>query len=327
MSYNNSLLISSAPLRVSLLGGGTDIPQYFDKYQGGMVLGFGINKYVHVISQKIELNKKFKFRISYSSNQDVIDPKKIKHPIFRQVLNDFEIEYPLHFSTKTCLHAGSGLGSSSAFTVALLDMLNFIKNIKSDPIKLAKKTINIERNILGEAGGWQDQYFASKGNLLNINFKNTKVSIRELKSPNWRNFLKSRLFLVPTNITRRAHVIESSKKFNKSTFSNLVSLSKEGINLFKKDQVQPKTLGKLINESWKIKRRLSGSVSNYKIDNIINTFLQNDVYGVKLCGAGGGGVVLVIAEKEIMNKLSNKYNIDFAPIDIDTKGITRSKIK
>ena len=191
------MFISSSPLRVSLLGGGTDIPEYFNKFGKGRVLGLVINRHVHVMAQVLEFKTNFNFRLSYSSHQDVMDISQITHPIFKEVLKKIQNRsLPIHFSTKSSLASGSGLASSSAFTVALLDVVNSLNGQNNTPIELAQEAIRIEREVLGESGGWQDQYFASHSGVQAMEFFNSKCRVQNIQCNAWNDSLKSRLFLV-----------------------------------------------------------------------------------------------------------------------------------
>ena len=171
--------LSKTPLRISLFGGGTDYPEYFNKKKSA-VLGFAINKYIYCFSSEMHDSVNSKFRISYKDMEEVQKANDIKHPIIRTLLNNntfFEKKSKWHFGTLADVPAGTGLGSSSAFTVCFLNLLEKIKNKKKSKLYYAKKAFYIEKEILKENVGIQDPFHSSFGGINVFNFfkKNIKV--------------------------------------------------------------------------------------------------------------------------------------------------------
>lgn len=319
------------PLRVSLFGGGTDVPEYF-KSSGGIVSGFTINKYVNIFASKIEIDQGFKFRLSYRKNEDVKNYDEIKHPIFREVLRLHAFNNSYHFSTLSTLPEGAGLGSSSSFTVGLNFLMNKLNSKKESKLALAKKAIYIEREVLQEKGGWQDQLHAAYGGFNTFTFKTDGSVIHEtvdFKDNQMMNYLNDSLYILYSGKLRRAKEVENSKfkKINFNKLDQIKEIAFEGQNLFRKERFTLEELGILLNEGWELKKSLSGSVSNDHIDEIYKIIIKNGAYGAKLCGAGGGGFFLAIANDKIINKIKTKLpESTITKINIDFEGIVSREI-
>jgi len=206
------MIISKTPLRISLFGGGTDFPEFFEKKKVS-ILGGTINKYIYIplINQKL-ITKKNKIKLFYRLKEEVDNVSQIKHKVIKEAFKKFKLKDSIELHISSEIPSYTGLGSSSSFTVGLFNLLQNIKKIKTNKYKLAEDTINFERNILKEFVGYQDQIHAVFGgfNLIEI-FKN-KIKVKKiLNQRNLKNFERN-LFLVFTGITRRANDIEKKKK-------------------------------------------------------------------------------------------------------------------
>jgi len=315
------------PLRVSLFGGGTDLTSYF-KENGGRVVGYTINKYIYIQSSRIEVQQGFKFRLSYRINEEVNYLGEIKHPIFREVLREYNLDDIYHFTTMSCLPAGAGLGSSSAFTVGLCYLLNEISGFSQDSMKLAKQAINIERNVLAEAGGWQDQLHPSFGGLNSFEFLPDGGIVRKSINLDKDNIdrLNSNMYLLYSGVMREAKIIEASKMSNKndSSLGEVADIAMQGENLLRSGDFELEEIGSLLNAGWEIKRKLSSEVSNTGIDDLYDLIMSSGAYGAKLCGAGGGGFFMVLASPESANYIRSRLpSGSLLPIGIDFSGIRR----
>ena len=204
------MMITQVPLRISLLGGGTDLPEFFSKYGSGETLGFAFNSYTTLIAERIYFNESLKYRLSYRVNEDVYDIKDIKHPIFKYILSNFPLPGQFHISSKSAIPSGSGVGSSSSFTVALYDLVLRIRDINISNFELAAAAVDIERLQLREAGGFQDQYLVSHPGLNSLKFRsNSDVSVCPIPFNSAVKTLNDHLYLLHTNIVRVASYIES----------------------------------------------------------------------------------------------------------------------
>ena len=260
------MIFSKTPLRVSLFGGGTDDPRYFNQNSArGSVTGFAIDQFIWIFASQIQVNQGFKFRLGYKASEDVLDADEIKHPIFREVLRDQPALPGYHFSTMSTLPSGAGLGSSSSFTVGLLALMSSINDDSISRSSLAKEAIRYEREVLGESGGWQDQLHASFGGVNTFEFDNNSWVRRpvELTSGNLR-LLSESLYIVFTGKLRSASAVEESKnlKANRDELlSETYALALEGESSLRRDQVSLPEVGYLLNKGWELKRRLSSAVS------------------------------------------------------------------
>ena len=324
------MIAVKTPLRVSLFGGGTDIPDYFKEY-GGQVTGFTINKYIHIFASKIDIDQGFKIRLSYKSNEDVLNIEDIQHPIYREVLKLYDFDNMYHFSTMSCLPSGAGLGSSSSFTVGLIKTLNSILGINESKLQIAKKAISIERDILKESGGWQDQLHAAFGGINTFKFNNNSIDQVNLEiDKDSLQKLNNSMYILHTGITRKAKDIEKGK-INNINFDLLKAtheLAIEGESyLHNSKKISMNEIGLLLNEGWKIKRSLSEKVSNSNIDDIYNIIIENGAYGAKLCGAGGGGFFLVLSSSQSVKKIrENLPKSVLSKVRIDFHGIRHRNI-
>lgn len=311
------------PLRISLFGGGSDLPSYFNQY-GGFVVGFTINRYIYIHSYKIEVNPSFKFRLSYKKNEDVKHIDEIKHPIFREVLREQGLDGSYHFTTMSCLPAGSGLGSSSAFTVGFCYLLNELSGRSQNSLELAQRAINIERNVLAEAGGWQDQLHSAFGGVNSFEFLEDGTVVRKALelSEHGSGELNSNMYILYSGILRQAKVIEEEKvkNINDIMITEIKDLAREGQILVQKHNIDLSEVGRLLNDGWNIKKSLSKGVSSSIIDDIYALILKSGAYGAKLCGAGGGGFFMVLANPKSAEFLRDKLppgNLSKINIDLD----------
>lgn len=302
-------MITKTPLRVSLFGGGSDIPDHFNK-SSGHVLGFSINKYIHNAAINVKFDQDYKFRLSYKINEEVKSCNQISHPIYKVILNNYPIKGNWHFLSITDIPSGSGLGSSSTFTVGLIKLIRKITNNEySDPEQIALEAINIERNVLKESGGWQDQIHAAYTGINSIAFENNKFYVNEIKiSKKSLELMNNSMYIVFSGITRNSCSVEASKDIKNKTeiLEEMIQISKEGTKELSSDNLNLRYLGNLLEKNWNLKKTLSGSVSSNVIDKFHDTIIEAGAYGAKLCGAGGGGFFFVLSNEESIKKLKQK---------------------
>ena len=314
-----------APLRIGLFGGGTDIPDFFLE-RGGKAIGFTIESYIYIQAVEVEINPGFKFRLSYKTNEEVNSAEDIIHPIFREVLKKYKFDNSYHFSSFSNLPSGAGLGGSSSFTVGLLSLINKIKGLNKKNLDLAKQAINIERVILNEKGGWQDQLHAAFGGMNVFNFSKSGNISRTKLNPHPRVFddLNNNMYLLYSGKMRAAHDIEDSKikNLNFGMLSELHDIANQAEDLLNKKDCTIQEIGKLLNDSWLIKRGLSNKVSDTEIDDMYKNILKSGAYGAKICGAGGGGFFVILASQSSAKRLQETLNKDqIIKMSIDLGGI------
>lgn len=302
------MIIVKSPLRISLGGGGTDLPSYYNEHEGFLIAA-AIDKYVYVtISKPFEKGVFLK----YSKIEHVSNVHGVQHPIIRESLTLFpnEVANPkIEITTLADIPAGTGLGSSGSFTTALVKAL-YAHNKQMLPTgEIAEIACDIEINKLGEPIGKQDQYIAAYGGLSCFTFcKDNKVIVKPLSvSDDTLMDLEDNLLLFFTGFSRSASSIlkdqkEKSQSNNTDMLNNLHYVKEMGYRSKEfLEQGKVKDFGYLMHEHWEHKKKRSGGMSNPKIDEWYDLALKNGAVGGKLVGAGGGGFLLFYAEDR--NKL------------------------
>ena len=322
------MITCKTPFRISLFGGGTDFPDWFNK-KFGMTISFTIDKYCYLSLRTLPSLFPFKYRLRYFVNETSSHISKIKHPSIKAVLKKYHFsENGLEIVHSSDIPGLSGLGSSSAFTISMLNLIHKYNKIRLSKEHLAKKCIEIEHEILKESSGYQDQYACTYGGLNFIKYKKNVIKVSKLKiNKNNLNNLISNSILVYSGIQRKSETIEKDKvkniSKNKNNFKTILEISSEAKNILESNSnFNITSIAKLLNESWKCKRELSKYVSNSKIDSLYQFGLKNGAIGGKLLGAGGGGYILFLSKnKANQEKLirSLKKNVYFK-FKIDHKG-------
>jgi D-glycero-alpha-D-manno-heptose-7-phosphate kinase len=303
------MIITRSPLRISLGGGGTDLPSYSNEY-GGFLIAAAINKYVYVT-----VNRPFQEGIilKYSSIENVRQASEISHPIIREVLGSLNLRTPqIDITSVADITSGTGLGSSGSFTTALLKALYLHYRKTLHPKELADLACQIEIEKLKEPIGKQDQYIAAYGGISEFIFhKDGTVSSAPLNlSMNTVHDLEDNLVLFFTGISRSASLIlkdqvDKSKANDMSMIENLHFTKDLGLRsktaLLKNDT---HNFGELMHEHWEHKKSRSNGMSNEFIDDAYNKALKAGAVGGKLVGAGGGGFLMFYANDK--EKLRNK---------------------
>lgn len=294
-------------MRVSFFGGGTDLPEYYLK-NGGAVIGSAIDKYIyHTVSTFPSKLFNYSVKIVYSKIECVNDTSEINHKPFREILRKMDISTDIEIHLASDLPAFSGLGSSSAFSVGLLKALHEFKGEQISPENLAISAIKIERDILGEAVGCQDQTFAAHGGIKLIKFDRTgEIKVRSVNlSRNREIELSSSLLLFFTGITRSAQNIEISKIQRMKTIDKNLNNMMAHVERAHKLLMGTEPLddfGYMLDETWSEKKMLSPHVSNYEIDQMYKTAKSCGALGGKVLGAGGGGFMLFYVPHKICEK-------------------------
>ena len=291
------MIISRAPVRLSMGGGGTDLASYYERY-GGFLMAFAINKYIYIM-----LNKRFdkSIRLSYSKTEIIDDVNKIEHRLFREALKYTGINSQIEIVSIADVSAKSGLGSSSSFTVALLNaMFNYQRKFISLN-ELAEAACSIEIDILKEPIGKQDQYASTFGGFNTYWFNKDGSVVVEpvrIKEEDLME-LQNNIFLFYLNIERSASDIlkvqnENSMNDHTGTIERLHKIKELGLitkKAFENGKIDE--FGEILHEHWLLKKGLSNSISNSKINEAYETARKNGAIGGKIVGAGGGGFLLV----------------------------------
>lgn len=313
------MIVIKVPFRVSFVGGGTDIKKFY-RYHAGQVISTTINKYIYV-SLKKSINK-FTY-LKYSKFEKVNDIEKIKHPIIRVIFKRYGITN-VDLSCSSDIPAGSGLASSSAFTIAVLKAVKNFLNLEYTNASIAEECCDIEINILKEPIGKQDQYAISYGGLNHIVFnKNETVKIQSIRVPNpfLKKFNDCCIFAsIGKKRSAKSILSEQTKKINNKKNIQLYKHLSSLVGDFNKalNNQDILSIGKVVNEGWLIKKNLSENISNKIIDDYISFTEKYNSIGSKLLGAGKGGYVLsIFPNKRYRDKFlqNNIHKINYLDIN------------
>jgi D-glycero-alpha-D-manno-heptose-7-phosphate kinase len=314
------MIICKTPYRISFFGGGTDYPEWYLK-NGGEVISSTINKYLYVSIRELPPFFKHKFRVSYSRIEMVKSINQIKHGVVREGLKMIKKKllnngYEIHYDGD--LPARSGVGSSSSFVVGFIHGLYAFHNLKISKKELAEKSILLEQKILKETVGSQDQIAASYGGFNSIKFnKNGKFLVNSLiKDEKKLKNISYNFYLIFTNINRTAKFIAKTYVNNLDSKKKDLKEILDHVKIAKKMIIEDNinSIGKLLDETWNIKRSLSNSVSNQLIDSIYAKGIRSGADGGKLLGAGGGGFLLFYVKNDNQEKFKKKMK-DYLIID------------
>tara|TARA_B100000700_G_scaffold275468_1_gene321304 strand:+ start:860 stop:1855 length:996 start_codon:yes stop_codon:yes gene_type:complete len=314
------MIISRTPFRMSLFGGGTDYPDWYLE-NGGMVLGATIDKYCYLSVRYLPPFFEHKHRVVWSEIELVNNIDEIRHPAVKAILEEMKFSRGLEISYNADLPARSGLGSSSAFTVGLINALTALRGKMISKKALAQDAIRIEQEVIGEAVGSQDQIWAAYGGLNKIEFqKDGKFSISPIIMGE-KNYLslESSLMLFFTGFSRVAPLIAQKKidnfKNKEEELNMLSTLASSAASSLQDKNYDIKKIGELIHEAWILKRELAEGVTTKEIDEIYKEGLRAGALGGKILGAGGGGFILFVVPPEnqanLQKRLSKLVHVKF----------------
>lgn len=304
VSCDNSMIITQTPLRISFLGGGTDYPEYYLKH-GGETLATSINRYVTVSLHPLTQFVDYRARVHYSQLESADTIDDIRHPGARECLRLFGIEGGLEVYYADDLPARSGLGSSSTATVGLLLALHTMRGEQVSQEQLAAEAIHVEREMIKDRVGSQDQYISALGGFRHLQFlpdgavRTERVAI----SSERRHDLEKRLLLLYTGRQRTAHEVldeqvERTKTGkNDAGLSELKALVAHGVEILR-GTGDLAAFGELLQHGWELKRSFSSKVSTPHVDELYERARAAGAAGGKLLGAGGGGFLLFFVEPE-----------------------------
>ena len=320
------MIISRTPFRISLFGGGSDYPTWYREH-GGSLLGMAIDKYCHISVRRLQPFFEHKHRIVYSRIELVNEIEQIQHPSVRALLREMKIDSGIEIHHDGDLPARSGLGSSSSFTVGLLNALYALKGRHASKSELAREAIRIEQHVIRENVGSQDQIWAAYGGLNRIDFNpDDTFTVTPLVLPLQRRLeLQSSILMVFTGLSRIASEVAGAKIANldkkKRHVKTMTGMVDEALTVLNAPNRPLNEIGELLHEAWMLKRELTDKVSNPMIDEIYETGRHAGAIGGKLLGAGGGGFMVFFVPPEkrhvVRDALSKLIHVSFA---IDTGG-------
>jgi len=320
------MIITRTPLRISFFGGGTDYPVWY-RERGGTVLASTINKCCYITCRQLPPFFEYHSRISYSKVENVRSNAAIEHPSVRACLKFLGIENGIEIHHVADLPARTGLGTSSAFTVGLLLALYALQNRMRDKHSLAGDAIHVEQNVLQEAVGSQDQVSAAYGGFNRINFHpdNTIEVNRVLTEPARLADLERHLALYFTGFSRTASDIAKEQikmtPFRKQELEVMRQMVEEGEAIIASANRPLDEFGRLLHESWQLKRTLTKNISTSTIDDIYEAGRSAGAVGGKLLGAGGGGFMLFFVAPEKREALRARLkNLLCIPFSFSNRG-------
>jgi len=314
------MIITRTPFRISFFGGGTDFPAFYREH-GGAVLSTTINKYCYIITRELPPFFDYKYRIRYTKREETNSIAAIQHPVVKEVLRQMQLPYGIEMVHTSDIPAMSGIGSSSAFTVGFLQGIQALAGKMTSKRQLANWAIDIEQNKLHENVGSQDQIAVAFGGCNRIDFHTdgsyfvNPITI----APARLQQLQQACLLFFTGFTRNSSTIQSTLlkrlRQNTSALLEIRALVDEACELLNSDQ-DINNFGRLMDQSWQLKRHLSNSVSNENIDTWYARAKKAGALGGKILGAGGGGFLLIFAEpgahSAIQQALNDLLHVPFA---------------
>jgi D-glycero-alpha-D-manno-heptose-7-phosphate kinase len=320
------MIISRTPFRISLFGGGTDYPAWF-RENGGAVLGTAINKYSYISVRKLPPFFEHRFRIAYSRLEYVREISEIVHPVVREVLAEMQLADGLEIHSDSDLPARSGLGSSSAFTVGFLHALHALRGRMVTKLELGREAIRVEQELLREAVGCQDQLWAAFGGFNHITFSpagdfeiNPILLARDRRSE-----LMQSVMLFFTGFSRNASDIAEHQianiPYRTQQLRAIQAFVGDALAILQEDRSPVRSLGELLHESWRLKRELAERVSTPVVDEIYEAARRAGAIGGKLLGAGGGGFMMFLVERDKRQQVRERLaDLIYVPADIDFDG-------
>ena len=320
------MLISKTPYRISFFGGGTDFPQWYN-HQKGLTISTTLDYHQYISARFLPpFFKRINYKISYSKTENVEKVSEINHPVIKKLFLYKKIHKPLELHINSDLPARSGLGSSSTFIVGLINLLYNLYEKKINQKKLYNEAINFEQNILKEYCGSQDQVITSIGGFKKIEYFKKNIDVKKLNiSSSKKKKLERSLALFFTGFSRKAALTEKDKilsiKKNRSYYEDLYNLALQSVNIFENNNTNIDEIGRLMNDSWSIKKKLSKKVSNSKIDEIYKCDIKNGAIGGKVLGAGNGGFMLFYIDASKKKKLiSSLKKLLYVPVKFSEEG-------
>ena len=318
------MILSRTPYRISIFGGSTDFPAWYTKH-GGEVLGFAINRYCWISLRKLPPFFAHKHRIVWSKVELVKHWHEVEHPVVRVVMDMGGLGHGVELHHDGDLPARSGIGSSSSFTVGLLHAIHAFKGHMVTKQTLANEAIHIEREVLGENVGSQDQIWAAYGGFNRITFRRDGgYEVNPLILPEGRREeLEGSLMLFFTGLSRYSSEVAGRVSANLQAkerhLKAMQAMVGEAVGILQ-SQESVNEIGKLLHEGWRLKKELAEGVSTPEIDLIYEAGRDAGAVGGKLLGAGGGGFLLFLvpkqAQKAVRERLSSLIEVSFT-IDED----------
>jgi len=302
------MIISRTPFRISFFGGGTDFPVWYNE-NGGSVLSTTIDKYCYITCRYLPPYFDHKYRIRYTEKEETQYAHEINHPSVRECLRFINIDKGIEMIHSGDIPSMSGMGSSSSFTVGFLNVLYAMKGHTTTKQKLTSDALHVEQNLIKENVGSQDQVAASYGGFNRINFRENEDPIVEPVKVRRKKIseLESSILLAFTGFSRYSSDIASEHikqvRNNHLELKLMKEMVDESLNILNDSERLSYDFGKLLHESWLIKKSLTNKITNSDIDDIYSSARRAGAIGGKLCGAGAGGFMMFVVPPELQSKV------------------------
>lgn len=303
------MLIAQGPLRISLFGGGSDLPAYLERNHGA-VLSFAIDRRVYIVGHPF--THRAGILLKYSKSEDVQCASQLRHPIAKVVLQRYGLT-DIDIAVMSDVPAGTGMGSSSSFTVAFLAFVRHMKGLPTTPIDLAREACEIEISILKEPIGYQDQWASAIGGINVFRFeKNAKVVVEQVTaSAETINNLERNLHLVPVGEPRNASDMLAQQTRSLTDGSKSEQVTRRMVELVNQGQQallsNPEDLGPLLHEAWSLKRKVTQGISSPLVDEVYDKGISAGATGGKLLGAGGSGYMVFYVPESATDQFTARF--------------------
>ena len=309
------MIITKTPFRMSFFGGGTDMESFFME-NGGAVLSTTFDKYCYVNVRHLPRFFDYSTELSYAKIERVTDVNDIQHPAIREAMKMLDM-HEIRLTYEADLPARSGLGTSSSFAVGMINAFYALKGKYADKKKLADAAIYLERELCKEAGGWQDQIAASYGGFNRINFNSDGYEVLPLIiNPERKRQLNNNLMMFFTGFTRF-----SSDVHKVNQLKEMLALVDEAEKVLVDKQSDLDEFGRLLDHTWRIKRKTGNTVSTNSIDELYDKGLKAGALGGKLLGAGGGGFLVFYVEPDKQEKVKKAMeDLLYIPFEFEDGG-------
>ena len=318
------MIITQTPFRMSFFGGGTDMESFFME-NGGAVLSTTFDKYCYVNVRHLPRFFDYSTELSYAKIERVTDVNDIQHPAIREAMKMLDM-HEIRLTYEADLPARSGLGTSSSFAVGMINAFYALKGKYADKKKLADAAIYLERELCKEAGGWQDQIAASYGGFNRINFNSDGYEVLPLIiNPERKRQLNNNLMMFFTGFTRFSSDVQKANASNKADKVNqlkeMLALVDEAEKVLVDKQSDLDEFGRLLDHTWRIKRKTGNTVSTNSIDELYDKGLKAGALGGKLLGAGGGGFLVFYVEPDKQEKVKKAMeDLLYIPFEFEDGG-------
>ena len=318
------MIITKTPFRMSFFGGGTDMESFFME-NGGAVLSTTFDKYCYVNVRHLPRFFDYSTELSYAKIERVTDVNDIQHPAIREAMKMLDM-HEIRLTYEADLPARSGLGTSSSFAVGMINAFYALKGKYADKKKLADAAIYLERELCKEAGGWQDKIAASYGGFNRINFNSDGYEVLPLIiNPERKRQLNNNLMMFFTGFTRFSSDVQKANASNKADKVNqlkeMLALVDEAEKVLVDKQSDLDEFGRLLDHTWRIKRKTGNTVSTNSIDELYDKGLKAGALGGKLLGAGGGGFLVFYVEPDKQEKVKKAMeDLLYIPFEFEDGG-------